>query len=75
MLSNDFCIEPGSLTDVDIRKGYRAAAWLLHPDKGGKSEEFQETGIYLTHDPIFLQFNKEIMMNNEQLVISGVPRL
>ena len=75
MLSNDFCIEPGSLTDVDIRKGYRAAAWLLHPDKGGKSEEFQETGIYLTHDPNFLQFNKEIMMNNEQLVISGVPRL
>ena len=41
MLSN-FCIEPGSLTDVDIRKGYRAAARRLHPDRGGKSEEFQE---------------------------------
>ena len=35
-------MEPGSLTDVDIRKGYRAAARRLHPDRGGKSEEFQE---------------------------------
>mmetsp|Transcript_37660 Transcript_37660/g.46632 ORF Transcript_37660/g.46632 Transcript_37660/m.46632 type:complete len:106 (-) Transcript_37660:156-473(-) len=37
-----FGLEEGHLTDANIRKGYRAAARRLHPDKGGKSEEFQD---------------------------------
>ncbi|CAE7681359.1 unnamed protein product, partial [Symbiodinium sp. CCMP2456] len=32
----------GELLEADIRKGYRAAARRLHPDRGGKREEFQE---------------------------------
>ena len=37
-----FLLPEGTVTETEVRNAYRTAARRLHPDRGGKSEEFQE---------------------------------